>query len=240
LYLAIFVFFIVDQINGSDLYYNFRSTKAYRFMLLPTVTQSANLFLKLARITLPLGWVGHIPFAFWITEAVKPAIFVELGTHSGNSYFAFCQSVAMNRLPTQCYAVDTWEGDDHTGFYDNSVFEDVNSYNNKHYPTFSHLLRMTFEQALTHFNDRSIDLLHIDGRHTYDAVKRDFETWLPKISQRGVVLFHDIKVKEREFSRPRKPVNNAFIEIFNRTVRDECLNDNWFLSLEHARKLIKE
>lgn len=42
-----------------------------------------------------------------------------------------------------------------------------------------------------------------------------------------------------EFSRPGKPVDNAFIESFNRTVRDECLNDNWFLSLEHARKLIE-
>ncbi|KUL31195.1 transposase [Chlorobium limicola] len=43
-----------------------------------------------------------------------------------------------------------------------------------------------------------------------------------------------------EFSRLGKPVDNAFIESFNRTVRDECLNDNWFLSLEHARKLIEE
>ncbi|NTU44209.1 MAG: transposase family protein [Chlorobiaceae bacterium] len=43
-----------------------------------------------------------------------------------------------------------------------------------------------------------------------------------------------------EFSRPGKPVDNAFIESFNRTVRDECLNDNWFLSLEHARILIEK
>jgi len=38
-----------------------------------------------------------------------------------------------------------------------------------------------------------------------------------------------------DFSRPGKPVDNAFIESFNRTVRNECLNDNWFLSLNHAR-----
>jgi putative transposase len=43
-----------------------------------------------------------------------------------------------------------------------------------------------------------------------------------------------------EFSRPGKPVDNAFIESFNWTVRDECLNDNCFLSLGHARKLIEE
>ena len=43
-----------------------------------------------------------------------------------------------------------------------------------------------------------------------------------------------------DFSRPGKPVDNAFIESFNRTVRLECLNDNWFLSLQHARKLVEE
>jgi putative transposase len=43
-----------------------------------------------------------------------------------------------------------------------------------------------------------------------------------------------------DFSRPGKPVDNAFIESFNRTVRNECLNDNWFLSLSHAREVIEE
>ena len=42
-----------------------------------------------------------------------------------------------------------------------------------------------------------------------------------------------------DFSRPGKLVNNAFIESFNRTVRQECLNDNWLLSLAHAREIIE-
>ena len=43
-----------------------------------------------------------------------------------------------------------------------------------------------------------------------------------------------------DFSRPGKPVDNAFIESFNRIARDECLNDNWFLSLDHAKEIIEE
>jgi len=38
-----------------------------------------------------------------------------------------------------------------------------------------------------------------------------------------------------EFSRPGKPVDNAFIESFNGSLRDECLNTNWFLSIEDAQ-----
>jgi len=41
------------------------------------------------------------------------------------------------------------------------------------------------------------------------------------------------------FSRPGKPVDNAFIECLNRIAREECLNNNWFLSLDHAREIIE-
>ena len=41
------------------------------------------------------------------------------------------------------------------------------------------------------------------------------------------------------FIRPGKPVENAFAESFNSRLRDECLNDNWFLSVRHAREVIE-
>jgi putative transposase len=42
------------------------------------------------------------------------------------------------------------------------------------------------------------------------------------------------------FTRPGKPVDNAFMESFNGRLRDECLNQNWFMSMEHARRVIEE
>lgn len=42
-----------------------------------------------------------------------------------------------------------------------------------------------------------------------------------------------------DFSRPGKPTDNAYIESFNGSLRDECLNTNWFLSLEDAREKIE-
>jgi len=146
----------------------------------------------------PNSWVGHLPFAYWIIQELKPSVFVELGTHTGNSYFSFCQSIKDNQTPTKAFAVDTWEGDAHAGFYDETVFSEVQQ-ENEVYKSFSTLLRTTFDSAANYFEDKSIDLLHIDGLHTYEAVKHDFETWLPKMSDSGVILFHDTNVHRDDF-----------------------------------------
>ncbi|KQZ56371.1 MULTISPECIES: class I SAM-dependent methyltransferase [unclassified Lysobacter] len=148
----------------------------------------------------PSAWQGHIPFAAWLVEELKPSMLVELGTHNGASYLAFCQAVKQNALPTNCFAVDTWEGDEHAGHYGEDVYSTLLQHHQKHYAGFSQLLRMTFDDALACFEDGTVELLHIDGLHTYEAVKHDFDTWLPKVSQkRGVILFHDTQVRERNF-----------------------------------------
>jgi uncharacterized coiled-coil DUF342 family protein len=148
-------------------------------------------------------WVGHLPFAFWVVEALRPRCLVELGTHTGNSYFSFCQAVDRLGLICTCFAVDTWAGDQHTGAYGEEIFAEVHRHNAAHYAGFSTLVRSTFDEAQPHFEDGSIDLLHIDGTHTFEAVRHDFETWLPKLSQRAVVLLHDTNVRFGSFGVSR-------------------------------------
>lgn len=150
-------------------------------------------------LQLPSSWAGHLHFAFWLAKKYKPQTIVELGTHTGNSYFAFCQSVKNYGLGTKCYAVDTWQGDAHAGAYEEEVYNAVKSHNDSNYASFSKLMRMTFDDALEYFSDQSIDLLHIDGLHTYEAVKHDFEYWMPKLSKDAIVLFHDTQVYEPGF-----------------------------------------
>jgi len=124
---------------------------------------------------------------------------VELGVFSGQSYCAFCQAVKTLKLDTRCYGIDTWKGDTQLGAYGKDVFEELENYNRREYAEFSSLLRMTFDEAWSYFEDGSIDLLHIDGFHTYEGVKNDFEKWLPKMSPRGVMLFHDTFIKDLDF-----------------------------------------
>lgn len=145
------------------------------------------------------AWHEHAPFVFWLIEALKPRIFVELGTHNGFSYFAACQAVKRLGLPTLCHAIDSWVGDIHAGQYGEEVYERVSAINAEKYSKFSKLNRCTFDEAIEFFDDKSIDLMHIDGRHLYEDVTHDFAAWLPKMSDRGIVLFHDTRVQERSF-----------------------------------------
>jgi O-antigen biosynthesis protein len=145
------------------------------------------------------AWCGHIPFAHWIVGAAQPRVLVELGTHQGVSYSAFCEAVARHNLKTECYAVDTWKGDDQAGHYGEEVYDEFRRFHDERYSRFSKLLRCTFDEALSYISDSSVDLLHIDGLHTYEAVRHDFEAWYPKLSEKGVVLFHDTNVREGDF-----------------------------------------
>ncbi len=145
----------------------------------------------------PSAWIGHAPFLKYLIREVKPKIFVELGTHYGLSYFVACETINELDLETKCYAVDHWSGDKHAGYYDDSVYESVKNLNFK-YRHFSKLLRMTFLEGRSEVNE-PIDLLHIDGHHTYEAVKEDFETWLPKMNLNGIIILHDIHVRREDF-----------------------------------------
>ena len=137
--------------------------------------------------TLHSAWKGHRGFAQRLIKALQPEVFVELGVHAGDSYFTIVETMRGGKA----YGVDTWAGDKHAGFYDAGIWKMVQGVN-RQYPN-SALLRMTFDSATSLIQD-DINLLHIDGLHTYESVKHDYETWGPKV--RDVILLHDICVPE--------------------------------------------
>ena len=133
------------------------------------------------------AWKGHRGFAQRLIKALQPEVLVELGVHAGDSYFTMVETMHSGKA----YGVDTWTGDEHAGFYDAGIWKMVQDVN-RQYPN-SALLRMTFDSAASLIQD-NINLLHIDGLHTYESVKHDFETWEPKVTD--VILLHDICVPE--------------------------------------------
>lgn len=145
-------------------------------------------------------WSGHKFFAYDFVRNFKPKTIVELGTHKGTSLWSFAQATKDGELDIEISAVDTWQGEEHAGFYGEEIFDEVKKIKETFYPKIKiNLLRKTFDGAVSEFKDKSINLLHIDGLHTYKAVKHDFETWLPKVEEDGAIMFHDIFVSKGDF-----------------------------------------
>ena len=90
---------------------------------------------------------------------------------------------------------------------------------------------------------------HLGGHRVVEVLQRVYQTrGLPKTIRvdNGPEFISKVLDQwaylngvELDFSRPGKPTDNAFIEAFNGCFREECLNENWFLSLEDARAKVE-
>ncbi|QKK06799.1 MAG: hypothetical protein HND58_00560 [Planctomycetota bacterium] len=139
-------------------------------------------------------WGGHRRFAYDLVRWMRPGRIAELGVHWGTSFFTFAQAMKDGRMKdTELIGVDTFEGEEHAGKYGSEVLDTVRRIVKASFPKQSITLhQMFFADALPLVADESVDLIHIDGLHTFEAVKEDFETWLPKLAPDGVMLFHDV------------------------------------------------
>ncbi|WP_082507882.1 class I SAM-dependent methyltransferase [Methylobacterium sp. Leaf113] len=146
------------------------------------------------------AWAGHIPFLFVLFRMLRPRSYVDLGVHNGASLIAAATASKAYDVNTELFGVDTWQGDPHAGFYEgDQIYNELSEFTSRQFGKKVRLVRKYFDDAVGLFAPGSIDLLHIDGLHTYEAVKHDFLTWLPKVSPDGVIMFHDTAVHERGF-----------------------------------------
>jgi GT2 family glycosyltransferase len=143
------------------------------------------------------AWRIHLPFAYDLTRELNPAVFIQLGVYKGESYFNVCRSVDENNLRTQCYGIDTWRRTPPAVFHEQKIRHQVAADNAK-YARFSKLMALSFDKALSHFSDRSVDLLYINGAQRYRDVKKDFEAWQPKLTKQSIVLICDVTTDESD------------------------------------------
>lgn len=145
------------------------------------------------------AWITHAPFAAWLVDVLRPRDIVELGTHYGYSCFAFAEAVKRLGLNTTISALDSWEGDDHAGHYGHEVYDYVSGVAQRDYPDTVRLIPGWFAQSRHLFQDASVDVLHIDGRHGYEDARADYTEWRSAVRDGGVILFHDIAERENGF-----------------------------------------
>jgi predicted O-methyltransferase YrrM len=140
---------------------------------------------------IPSAWTGHRNFARWITQNAKSEVIVELGVDYGFSTFSFAD--ALKGTTGMIYGVDLFMGDIHTGY--RNTLDTVKKAIADHSVTNLELVIGEFD-TISKLWTKPIDILHIDGLHTYEAVKNDFTRWSPHVTENGVVLFHDIAIRE--------------------------------------------
>jgi hypothetical protein len=132
--------------------------------------------------------LGYLAFAHDLIAATQPKLIVQVGSTPDDFYFACCQSVSQTGSKALCYAL-----------YSSADDGAVRSYNASQYSSFSHLLRMEGQAALSQFADGSIDLLYLQGNDSYENARAAFRSWLPKLRRGAIVLIPDIDRREAGF-----------------------------------------
>jgi GT2 family glycosyltransferase len=128
-------------------------------------------------------WLEHAPFGFWLIDALRPGLVVELGTNDGYSFAVFCQGVHALSLDCHCYGVAP-----------SGVRTRLSDHIESHYGSFASLIHSDLDQAQAHFADGSINLLYIDGCDSYKAALVNFMSWRSKLARSAIVLFHGTNV----------------------------------------------
>jgi predicted O-methyltransferase YrrM len=142
---------------------------------------------------------------------------LEVGSHYGRSTHAL-----LSGCRGQVIAVDPWQDTTREGKPRQQVFRQFIQ-NVGHFPNFG-IMRMPSTKAARFFQDKSLDMVFIDGNHAYDHVKADIEAWLPKA--RKLICGHD-------FSKNWPGVVQAVEELFPdryELVGDRC--SIWMVNLD--------
>lgn len=148
-------------------------------------------FIKYSEEKMKSAWKGHHYFALWLVKELQPVTIVDLGVDRGFSTFMFgVQNIG------KVYGIDWFK---RYNFLKNPIddYYPVMRYKRKMEKKFNitniTIIKSKFFDVVEKWN-KKIDILHIDGAHSYEDVKEDYHTWKKFLDETSVVLFHDIYI----------------------------------------------
>lgn len=139
---------------------------------------SQSLFWR-AHYLAPSPMLEALPLLFWLSENIRPRIGVTIGLEDPVAWFAMCQSIQKLGLDTMCFGVDRNASD----------LSAVIGRSERHYAEFAQVLQMDHGRATDLLEDAEVDLLIINRSASMDLQDNLDMHWLPKMSDRGAVLF---------------------------------------------------
>jgi len=127
---------------------------------------------------------------YGLARSIKPKVCVETGSARGKSACTVGLALRRNGFG-KLYAIDPHSTTSWNDAQSVDSFAVINEHLRKAGVTdFVEIVRKTSVEAARGW-DKKIDLIFIDGDHSYEGVKTDWELFLPHLSEFGVVVFHD-------------------------------------------------
>jgi predicted O-methyltransferase YrrM len=123
----------------------------------------------------------------------EPLSILEIGTANGGTLFLFAHSASVN---AHLISIDLPGGKFGGGYpvWKIPLYESFIGTGQ----TLQLIRGDSHSDAVAQKIKQSLDLLYIDGDHTYEGVKRDYEMYGPMVNKGGMIVFHDIVVHPRE------------------------------------------
>jgi Cephalosporin hydroxylase len=128
-----------------------------------------------------------------LVRALRPRVVMEIGSYHGGTLFCWPQLATDDAV---FISLDL-PGEQFDGTYGDESIEKFQSYMKSNQTlqcvrADSHSAE-TLEEIVRILDGRKIDFLFIDGDHSYEGVRSDFELYAPLVRQGGLVAFHDIQ-----------------------------------------------
>jgi len=141
-----------------------------------------------------------------LIHQTHPELCVEIGVFGGSSIYPTAKALQYQGYGYVC-AIDPWEKQECTKGYEvgdlnyqwwnaldlHQIYLDFKQMLVK-FQIFNtcRVMKLTSAEALDHFMDESIDIIHIDGNHTEESALFDVQNWLPKVKKGGYIWFDDV------------------------------------------------
>ena len=137
------------------------------------------------------GWFNHmITYDYLIEQCPEGGTMVELGAWLGKSS-SYLVDKSVNR---NVIIIDSWKGSPNELTTTHKFATEVDIYEvfkqNMGERTYKSIRGLSSE-AVSQFEDESLDVVFIDLTHTYESVKENINLWLPKVKSGGILSGHD-------------------------------------------------
>ncbi len=138
---------------------------------------------------------AHLPLVNWLMAVLRPRVLVELGVRARYSCSVLSDAAIAEGLGTTCYAVDSRPAAASTDFLIDGGLGIAHAHCNG---VHARLFRCSLAAALAHITDGSVDLLLLDLRQAAGTAREMLARWLPKLSDRAVVLLQGADAGEQQ------------------------------------------